>query len=465
MSFVIEGANCKTHFAPPSRVRRQRTEIALLHQNDVCSPRIAWFERCHVRTVGRWLTRIASGEPISDRPRSGRPVVFDQRTRLRTIAFFCQAPRLPGCNRWTLSDATRHLKVHPEIVGCSMSRASVGRILSRHALRPHLRRYFLQITDPEFFPKMEHIICLYLHPPEHLFCFDECTGIQAIERLAPNLPATPGQPLTKEFHYRRHGTTDLIAFLKPADGGVFCRCTENHNTETLSRVFREHVQLQPADARLHYICDNLSTHFHDQFCSTVAELSGLSYKPLKSGAERRRWLQSDGKRITIHFVPFHGSWLNLIEIWFGILAGKCLKDGWYKSVDALIESMMDFARTWDEHFAHPFTWTYRGEGLHGKAVRRFRRLLQIGIPRMEIGFLTKQLLLMAGLVGDYWSQVEANDWQGLLNVLTQEQSYLVEVIGSAAKHRQKEKAERALEELTRLLYDSLLRRDAKATPA
>jgi len=418
-----------------------------------------------MRTVGRWLIRVASGEPITDRSRSGRPVLFNDQRRLKTIAFFCQTPRLPGCNRWTLSDATRYLKNHPEIVGCAMSRASVGRILRGHALRPHLRRYFLQITDPKFFPKMEHIIWLYLHPPKYLFCFDECTGIQAIERMAPDFPPIPGYPLSREFHYRRHGTTDLIAFLRPATGDVFCKCTENHNTQTLSRVFTEHVQLQPKDACLHYICDNLNTHFQDQFCATVAELSGVTYAPLKTGEQRRGWLQSGERRITIHFVPFHGSWLNMIEIWFGILAEKCLKNGWHGSVDALIESIMDFAETWSEHFAHPFTWTYRGEGLHGKAVRRFMRLLQMESPQMDITFLNKQLLLMGNLVRDYWTQVEEHGWQELLHVLTQEQNYLVDVISSASKERQRETAERALEELIIRLYDSPVGCDRNAKSA
>lgn len=433
-------------------------QIAVLQQNDICVPRIAWFSNCDVRTVDRWVVRVASGEPITDRPRSGRPRVFDEGIQLKTIAFFCQTPRLPGCNRWALSDAAEYLEGHPEIVGCAMSRASVGRILNRHVLRPHLRRYFLHISDPDFFPKMEHIIGLYLNPPEYLFCFDECTGIQAIERLAPDFPAAiGGKPLTKEFHYRRHGTTDVFAFLRPADGSVLCRCTRNHKTETLSDVFTEHVQLQPSEACLHYICDNLNTHFQDAFCARVAELSGVKYAPLSSAAERRAWLQSGERRITVHFVPFHGSWLNMVEIWFGILARKCLKDGWHKSVDAQQQSILDFAETWSEHFAHPFTWTYRGDGLHGKVVHRFTRLLEMETPQLETVHLTKQLLLLGNLVRDYWVQVPTVDWQELHYALIQQDSYLVDVIGSAKNARKREEAEQALEELNRSLYDSLVK--------
>jgi len=466
-----QGAECLTDIpkgkvnAPRTNRLSQRMEIAVLHRCNISSPCIAWFSDCHLRTVGRWLVRIASGEPITDRPRSGRPPLYSEQTCLKTIAFFCQTPPLPGCSRWTLRDAEEYLRRHPEVIGCDMSRAAIARTLTTHVLRPHLRRYFLQITDPEFFPKMEHTIGLYLDPPEYLFCFDECTGIQAIERLAPDLPAIPGHPFAREFQYRRHGTTDLMAFLKPANGDVFCRCTENHNTQTLTRVFTEHVGLQPEHAFLHYICDNLNTHFHDDFCATVAELSGITYTPLKSGMERRQWLQSGEKRITIHFVPFHGSWLNMIEIWFGILGDKCLKNGWFGSVEALIQAIDNFALTWSEHFAHPFTWTYRGEGLHGKAVRRFMRLLQMESPQMDIRFLTKQLLLMGNMVRDYWIQVDKDDWQQLLHLVTQKQSYLSSVIVCGPREHQRIKAEQALECLTRMLYDNLVKHNGQARSA
>ena len=190
---------------------------------------------------------------------------------------------------------------------------------------------------------------------------------------------------------------------------------------------------------------------------TVAELSGVRYTPLKRGAERREWLQSGEKRITVHFVPYHGSWLNMIEIWFGILTSKCLKDGWYESVDTLRESIMGFVGTWNEHFAHPFSWTYRGDGLHGKAVRRFIRLLVMESAQVNVVFLTKQLLLMRNLVRGYWSHVGENDWQELLQVLLRNQTYVADVISSGTKEHQRENAERTLEELSSMLYDSLVK--------
>ncbi len=447
-----------------ARIQR-RVEIATLDRASIPAPQIAWFTDCHRRTVGRWVVRVSTGEPVTDRPRSGRPALFGEEAQLRTIAFFCQTPAPAGCTRWTLREAERHFAAYPQAIGCRMSRSTIARALAGHALRPHLRRYFLQITDPEFFPKMDHIIGLYLEPPEHLFCFDECTGVQAVERLTPDLPPAIGYPLAREFQYRRHGTTDIMAFLEPSTGDVFCRCTENHNTQTLSRVFTEHVELQPADAALHYICDNLSTHFNDDFCATVAELSGITYTPLETGVERRQWLQSADKRIFIHFVPFHGSWLNMVEIWFGILADKCLKDGSFESLQALVRSIDDFACTWSEHLAHPFSWTYRGKGLHGKAVRRFMKLLHIESSQMEIRFLTKQLQLMANLIRQYHTHVDIGDWQHLHDLLIEKQGYLHRIIAAGAKERQREKADEALRSISELLHQYLLEHDAQANSA
>jgi hypothetical protein len=141
-----------------------------------------------------------------------------------TIAVFCQKrPPLPGVYRWSLRDAHRYFKEHPECVGGSISRATIQRILAEHILKPHRSKYYLQITDPDFFPKMEHIIGCYLNPPENLYCYDECTCIQALERVTPNLPATEDQPVLEDFDYSRNGITDLLAFLNPATGKVYAR--------------------------------------------------------------------------------------------------------------------------------------------------------------------------------------------------------------------------------------------------
>jgi hypothetical protein len=176
--------------------------------------------------------------------------------------------------------------------------------------------------------------------------------------------------------------------------------------------------------------DNLSPHYHDDFCRTVADLSNVPYWPLKRGAERRQWLQSPHKRIVVHFVPFHASWLNMVEIWFGILRKKCLNYDHFTSVATLRETIMTFIDTWNDFYAHPFTWSYTGEGLHRKAVRRFSLLLSIETPQMDCNFLTRQLLLMSNIADHYLRLIPLADWLRLIELATEKQNYITNIIQS-----------------------------------
>jgi transposase len=401
----------------------------------------------HISTVRKWILCAKDGDDLCDKKRSGRPPVYTERIQMKTIAFYCQVSPLPGCNTWSMRWAEKYLKEHSEIMDCSISRSTIQRILKSHVLRPHLHKYFLAITDPDFFPKMNHIVEVYLNQPEYLFNFDECTGLQAKNPLAPNLPAAPEKPRYEEFEYKRNGTTDLMAFLNPKTGKVFGRCTPNHNTQTLVRVFKEHVNTLPSNASIHYIMDNLNTHFNDEFCKAIADFSNVTYKSLKTGIERRQWLQNENKRIVIHFLPFHGSWLNMIEIWFGILNKKCLKYQSFQSVELLQETILEFIETWNNHFAHPFTWKYTGEGLHEKAIGRFNKLLLIESKQMDINFLTKQFLLMFNIAKIYKIVQQTKVWQQLYDLLVGKRDFIKGIINNATKIRHKIKAQQALDQL------------------
>lgn len=422
----------------------QRTTIVALSVGGIDRRSIALFTSTHLTTVRRWVCRIEEGNPLSDVKRCGRPRRISEASRLMTIAVYCQhTPPLPGVHRWSLRDAQRFFKEHPELIGEPISRATIHRILLEHSLRPHRRKYYLQITDPDFFPKMEHIIGCYSNPPENLYCFDECTCIQALKRITPTLPAAAHQPVLEDFDYYRNGTTDLLAFLNPATGRVYGQCTDNHDRHTLCRVFLSHVRMHPPDSVLHYIMDNLSAHYHDDFCRTVAELSGVPYVPLKTGAQRRQWLQSPHKRIVVHFVPFHASWLNMVEIWFGILKKKCLNYDHFTSVATLREAIMTFIDTWNDFYAHPFTWSYTGEGLHQKAVRRFCLLLSIETPQMDCKFLTRQLLLMSNIAENYLGLIPVADWLRLIDLATEKRDYMTNIIQSDSRPKGQKKAREA----------------------
>jgi len=281
-------------------------------------------------TVRRWIRRSETTGDLHDRPRSGRRnPVYTEEANLRIVAFYCQTRPLPGCGRWSLRWAARRLEADPARVGVSPSKSTLHRILKANRLKPHQSRYFLHITDPDFFPKMEHLVALYRNPPKHLFFFDECPGIQVLKRLTPDLQTDSMKQRLEEFEYIRNGTLDVFAFLNHTDGKVALECHADHTTETFVGVFERHVDRFPKAKSLHYVMDNLSTHLGFPFCKVVAERSGIACPPeraLSSQAKRVEWLCRQDKRIVIHFTPYHGSWLNLIEIWFGIMGAKVLRE-------------------------------------------------------------------------------------------------------------------------------------------
>ncbi len=436
----------------------QRAAIVALGKGGFKPGVVSVFTQTHPATVRKWICRVEEGEDLTDLPRCGRPRIFAEGARLMTIAVYCQqAPPLPGLHLWSLRDAQRYFKDHTDSIGRPISRSTIQRILLEHALRPHRHKYYLQITDPDFFPKMEHIIGCYLKPPEHLYCFDECTCIQALKRLTPNLPVGSNQPVSEDFEYERNGTSDLMAFLNPITGKIYGRCTDNHDHHILCEVFRAHIESHHPDAVIHYIMDNLTTHFCDDFCKLVAELSDVKYTSLATGDERRRWLQSENKRIVVHFIPFHASWLNMVEIWFGILKSKCLKYDQFFSVEQLRESITSFIDTWNEFFAHPFKWSYVGKDLYAKAVRRFNRLLSIQTDQMDSKFLTSQLLLMCNIADKYIDRIPVADWRQLLDLATQSHDYINKIIETETGPKRQQKAHQAYARFVRTLADKDLR--------
>lgn len=438
---------------------KERSQIMALNRAEISPTEIAAFTGRHISTIARWEKRIEQGETLQDRSRTGCPATFSELIKLKLCAFFCQFPPLPGCNSITLKWAEQYFNQNPGFLGCPISASSISRILRQHPLRPHLHKYFLQITDENFFDIMPLIVKLYLNPPENLFAFDECPGIQALRTVAPPLPAGTGKGGKKysEPNHNRMGTTDLYAFFNVNRGNVFAQCNENHRVETLIQIFRAHVATLSDAAIIHYICDNLSNHSCHEFCRVVAELSNVHYPEpeLDTKEKRQQWLQQENQRIIIHFTPKHGSWLNIVEIWFGILGQKCLKYNSFISVDDLVAFIDDFIETWNQYFAHPFNWTYDGSGLHGTAVRRFITHIAIENKYMELDFLSKQMHLMLNLLQNYFKQVNIKDWIALEEIIEEKKIYINNIIKNSDKPRIKKKAEELVPKLLEVLKNKL----------
>lgn len=437
---------------------RRRFAGFVLSEMQLAGGRIAAMLDVSPRTTAAWEKRFAGGPNVWDAPRSGRSRTYQKDVEDRFIAFYCQTAPLKECGRgrWSLRIAENQLNKDAHPVGVSLSRSTMQRMLCRHALKPHLVRYFLQITDPDFFPKMEHIIELYRSQAEYLFCFDECPGLQVLQRLAPD--ARPGDEAAasrwlSEFEYARNGTMDVFAFLEVRTGKVNAECHGDHTKKTFIAVFRRHVSRLPENAQIHYLMDNLDSHCSYEFCRAVAELSAVECPPqskLGSRDKRREWLGGDDKRIVMHFTPFHGSWLNMIEIWFRIMGRMCLKDS-YSDPRQLRDAILEFTGTWSEQWAHPFNWGYDGTGLHRKAVLRFSRMLRHSAGEMTLQLMTKESLLMVNLMNGYWQEVEPKHWQELFGATHQAADQLRENIRNSAQPVVKRKAEQALSLLLRTI--------------
>ena len=171
--------------------------------------------------------------------------------------------------------------------------------------------------------------------------------------------------------------------------------------------------------------------------------------------KRQDWLKKDNKRIVIHFTPKHGSWLNMVEIWFGIMGQKCLKHNSFNTVEELSKFIHEFIQTWNKYYAHPFNWKYDGKGLHSKAVRRLITHIIIENKHMELSFLSGQFELMLNLLENHLKQVEMKDWLMLEKAIKDKKDYLESIITNSEKPRVKKKAENFFGELKEKLKSSI----------
>jgi len=418
---------------------------------------IAWTLAVDMTTVGR---RIAAVQPQTqarnpDGPRlPRRPLTLEQQCTL--IALYCQSAPPPGMQRWTLRTAAGQIRADPALLGRTVHHSTIGRVLARNQLRPHKSSYFLHIRDPMFFERMHHVLAVYAKETDHIYCFDECPSIQAISRNGPDVPENSGST-SREFVYQRNGTTDLFGFLQVSTGRISAYCRPSHETATLIEVFTDHVRSQPAGEQLHYICDNLNPHFNEDFCKAVAKLCELpcpSAKALSTGEKRRQWLQREDKRLVVHFLPFHGSWLNQVETWFGLLRRYVLVGSWFGSVDALIASILAFLRTWNEQLAHPFNFRYDGKGLENVVLRRFTRILSQSpemLVQLDSKFLADLSLLCVRLIDHHRQNVSHDDWQALADTVKARKNELEAIIDAETGPQRQPRAREAF----RLLWERI----------
>lgn len=295
--------------------------------------------------LGRFVERRMAG--LGDLERSGRPVIITPLERHQVIAAATRSPQDFGMLRdvWSQESLAEALVTHGLVREISSSQ--VGRILEEADIKPHRVKMWCHSKDPEFQAKMKDIVGLYVRRPkgQPVLCIDEKTGMQALSRGRALQAASAGRPGRFEFEYKRNGTRCLFACFNIATGKVLGRCTTNRKRADFF-AFMDLVASKYCQRRVHVILDNLNTHLDTRKGSFVSE-----------------WNHKHGDRFVFHYTPTHGSWLNQIELWFGIVSRRVLRYGNFQSVDELIAAIEKFIDRWNECEAHPFRWTYTGHPL------------------------------------------------------------------------------------------------------
>jgi transposase len=234
-----------------------------------------------------------------------------------------------GSTHWSSRKLAQHLRI---------SHMMVARVWQRAGLKPHRIERYMASDDPDFETKAADVIGLYVKPPQHaaVFCVDEKTAIQALDRLDPVLPLSPGRLERHGFEYYRHGTLSLYAALNTRNGEVVGKTAARHTSQEFVAFLADLVANQPCGKEIHLIADNHSAH------KTARVQQFLAAHP----------------KVHLHYTPTYSSWLNQVENWFARIEREVIARGVFTSVKDLARKLMRYIRHYNRA-PKPIKWTYR----------------------------------------------------------------------------------------------------------
>ncbi len=339
-----------TRSSTVSAADAKRARIVLLAADGVANARIAELAGVSANTVLAWRSRYEERglKGLGDLPRSGRPRELDHR---RIVAETLKPPpKKLGVTHWSTRLLADRLGV---------GNATIARAWRAYGIKPWKAESFRFSTDPELVGKVTDICGLYLRVheavPENaiVLCVDEKSQIQALDRTVPILPMQEGRIERRSHDYYRHGTSTLFAALDIATGQVTAALKPRHRHQEflaflrqIERAYRDVLDEGGVPVQLHLVMDNYAAHKH---------------------ANVRAWLARN-PRFVVHFTPTHASWMNLVEIWFGIVERQAIRRGVFKSVKDLNARIRAFIDGWNDR-SHPFVWTKTAEQVLAKANR------------------------------------------------------------------------------------------------
>lgn len=329
---------------------------------------------------------------LRDAHRSGNPGKFTAEQIAHVILIGSQSPRdfERPVNTWTGRELADELKKQNIVDSISTSR--VNEFLRLVKLKPQHRKGWCFTTekDQEFFNQQVKEVCqTYLQAPEshrlngtRTVCVDEMTSLQANERRAPTKLPKPNQTGKMECQYTRHGTLSLTGSWDVVLGQmILTTIKETRNAEDFALHISQTIAPDP-DAAWVFVLDNLNTHYGEPIVRVIAKLLGyadedLGDKKKRKGilgsvASRRAFLSDLSHRIRFVFIPKHSSWLNQIEIIFGVIAKRVMRHGNFTSKDDLQEKLASFIEYYNGTYAKPVNWTYDGTSKHSTRTQRPR---------------------------------------------------------------------------------------------
>lgn len=313
---------------PAEDVRRSRLILMLAQGHPYSQIRKALG--CNGNYISRWKRRFADQRLSGLYARHRGRAVEKQTPKMeaRILGWTRKAPP-DGSTHWSTRKLAKHLGV---------SHMMVARVWKRASLRPHRLERYMASNDPDFEAKAADIIGLYVHPPQHaaIFCVDEKSAIQALDRLDPVLPLSPGRAERHGFEYYRHGTLSLYAAFNTRTGEVMGKTAERHTSQEFVAFLSDLVARQPVGRQIHVILDNLSAHKTPRVAAFLA----------------------DHPQLHLHFTPTYSSWLNQLELWFAKIERDLIARGIFTSVRDLSRKLMRYIRHYNKD-PKLIKWMYR----------------------------------------------------------------------------------------------------------
>jgi transposase len=314
--------------ATPARLV-QRAKIILAAADGLENKAIAEKLKTTNAAVGRWRNRFVKGGLAAiekDKPGRGRPAKKREENTEKIIQTAVQS-KPENATHWSNRMLAEKL---------GLDKTMVNNVLREADIKPHLTRTFKVSNDKFFREKLIDVVGVYLSPPANaiVFCADEKSQVQALDRTQPGLPMKKGRAGTMTHDYKRNGTTTLFAAMNVADGSIIADCKTRHRHIEWLAFLKKIDTETPKGLDIHVILDNYSTHKHEKV---------------------KAWLKKN-PRFHMHFIPTSSSWLNLVERFFRELTDRMIRRGVFLSVQQLIEKIMRYIAKRNEA-PTPFVWT------------------------------------------------------------------------------------------------------------